>query len=152
MRFGVNSLRRHLGNVAFRLAGIGILLIAASRAAAQSGTIDFEDGTDDGFGLKFNNDASANFTVADVGGSKRMLVPRTGAFQEADMGTGNPGLPIYQAMLAASANEAGYTLSHDWYIDTSTFARHGNFLQLGSYVNTGSGYYAQNFPGGRQGS
>ena len=44
-------------------------------------------------------------------------------------------------------NEALATISYDWYIDTSLApGNYGNFLQLGTYVNTGSGYYAQNFP------
>src|SRR5262249_13947326 len=34
------------------------------------------------------------------------------------------------------------------YVDTSLSpGNYGNFLQLGTYINTGSGYYAQDFPG-----
>ena len=133
----------------FRFAAVTVLVLGVARvASAQSAVFDFQDGTDQGFGAKFSNDASANFTVTNIGGSNRMLVPRSGGFQEADHGEGATGSNFYNAMLAASANEAGYELSYDWYVDTSTFGTGaGTFFQLGSYVNTGSGYYAQNFPG-----
>ena len=115
-----------------------------SQAHGQSVTFDFEDGTDQGFGTGFGNDASASFLIAPVAGSLRMFVPRTGSFQEAAVGHGNDGSPFYNAMSAAAANEAGYKISYDYYIDTSTFgAGAGTFWQLGSYVNSGSGYYSQ---------
>ena len=76
-----------------------------------------------------------------------MRVLRNGDFQEAERQGSNPSDPFFQAMLAASGNEAGYAVSYDWYVDTSTWgANAGSFLQLGTYVNTGSGYYAQDFP------
>jgi hypothetical protein len=49
-------------------------------------------------------------------------------------------------MAAAAANPSGYELAYDWYIDTTQVSS-SEFLQLGSYVNTGNGFYAQNFPG-----
>ena len=77
-----------------------------------------------------------------------MEVMRTGAFQEADVSTGNPSDPLYQTMLAASTNEANTVVSYDYYIDTSLSpGNYGNFLQLGTYYNEGSGAYAQDFPG-----
>ncbi len=122
------------------------LLLVPARASAQSVTINFEDGTDDGFGLKFNNDASASFPIVTIGGSKRMEILRTGAFQEADVGTGNTNDPLFKALAAAAANPAGYKLSYDWYIDTSLSpGNYGTFLQVGSYLNTGSGGYTQDF-------
>jgi hypothetical protein len=136
----------------FRLLGLGAavtLMLVGSIVRAQNipNPITFEDGTDNGFGLKFSNDASANFTVASVGGSLRMLVPRTGAFQEADTDTGNTSSGFFQAIQAAMANPSGYTLSYDYYIDTSTWgANAGSFLQLGTYINGGDGAYAQDFP------
>jgi hypothetical protein len=132
----------------YRLAAIAALLLVVGKVSAQSSTFTFEDSTDDGFGLKFSNDASANFTVANIGGSNRMLVPRTGAFQEADHGDGNTSGDFFKAMQAAMTNPSGYALSYDWYVDTSTFgtaAGQGTFLQLGSYVNGGDGAYAQDF-------
>src|SRR3954449_8455226 len=120
--------------------------LAGAQARAQSVTYDFQDGTDQGFGAKFSNDASKSFPIVNIGGSNRMGVLRTGGFQEADRSTGNPADPMYIAMSAAAANEAGYALSYDWYVDTSG-GGYGTFLQVGTYVNYGSGAYAQNFPG-----
>ena len=89
-----------------------------------------------------------SFPIVNIGGSNRMEVLDTAAFQQAGRETGNPADGQYQAMLAASANEAGATLSYDWYVDTSLSpGNYGSFLQLGTYINTGSGYYAQDFPG-----
>lgn len=124
-----------------------VVLLMGNQASAQSSVFDFEDGTDQGWGTGFGNDASANWPIDTVAGSKRIRLLR-GGFQTAGRETGNAAEPFYQAMLAASGNEAGYTISYDWYVDTSVggAAAWGNFLQLGTFVNTGSGYYAQNFP------
>lgn len=122
------------------------LAVGALQAHGQSVLLDFQDGTDQGFGTGFGNDASANFSIVNIGGSLRMFVPRTGAFQEAGVGHGNDGSAFYNAMSAAAGNEAGYTISYDWYVDTSAFGTGaGTFYQIGSYVNSGSGYYAQDF-------
>src|SRR4051812_41896334 len=134
----------------FRVAAIAALLLGAGRVSAQTVKYDFESGTDQGWGHKFSNDASESFPIQNVGGSNRMLVARNNDFQEADISTGNAADPLYQALLAASANEAGYLLSYDYRIDTSTFgAGAGTYLQLGNYVNTGSSYYHQYFDNGR---
>lgn len=130
----------------FVVAAIAALLFAAGRAPAQSVTYTFEDGTDQGWGKKFADDASESFPIVNIGGSNRMAVLRNGDFQETERNTGTPTDPLFQALLAASGNEAGYEISYDYYIDTAPFAAGaGSFLQLGTYVNTGSGYYAQNF-------
>jgi len=134
-----------------RVAALTALVLGAARASAQSITYNFEDGTDQGFGHKFSNDASESFPIENVGGSNRMRVARTpGDFQEADRSTGSASDPLYQALLAASANEAGYVLSYDYRIDTAAMgAGAGTYLQLGNYINTGSGYYHQYFDNGR---
>jgi len=130
----------------------GVALVAAisfgaRQASAQMVTYNFEDGTDQGFGTGFGDDASATFPIVTIGGSKRMEVMDTAAFQQAGRQTGNPTDGEYITMLAASVDETLATLSYDWYIDTSLApGAYGTFLQLGTYVNTGSGYYAQNFP------
>jgi hypothetical protein len=133
----------------FRVAAVAALALgAATYASAQSVTFDFEDGTDQGFGHKFADDASETFPIDNIGGSNRMRVLRNGDFQEAEHATGNPASPFFQAMLAASVDETLYEISYDYYIDTSNWgADAGTFLQLGTYVNTGTGYYAQDFPG-----
>ena len=123
------------------------LWVTAGDASAQSVTYNFEDGTDQGFGTGFGNDASASFPIVNIGGSLRMEVLDTASFQQAGRETGNPGDGQYITMLAGSADESLITLSYDWYVDTSLSpGNYGNFLQLGTYVNTGSGYYAQDFP------
>ena len=129
------------------VAAFAVLVLGARLATAQSVTYTFEDGTDQGFGNKFSNDASANFPIVNIGGSNRMAVQRTpNDFQEAERTTNNAADPMYQAMLAASAAEGAYQISYDYYIDTAAMgAGAGNFLQVGTYVNTGTGYYAQNF-------
>jgi len=120
-----------------------------SQASAQMVTYNFE-GTppgDQGWGAKFSNDASANFPIVNIGGSNRMEL-MLGGFQVADVSTGNPSDPLYQTMLAASTNEANTVVSYDYYIDTALSpGNYGNFLQVGTYYNEGSGAYAQDFPG-----
>src|SRR5688500_5152534 len=93
------------------VACVGLLLCAA-RASAQSVTYTFEDGTDQGFGDRFTDTgASKEYPVVNIGGSNRMRVVRDGGFQEAERAVGNPADPLYQALLAASANPAGYEIS-----------------------------------------
>jgi hypothetical protein len=125
-----------------------MLWLAESKATAQTAIFDFEGGTDQGFGTGFGNDASASFPIVNIGGSNRMEVLDTGAFQQAGRETSNPVDPWFIALAAAAENEAQATLSYDWYVDTSLSpGNYGTFLQLGTYMNTGNGYYAQNFPG-----
>ena len=129
------------------LTGTYLALLGAcmfiGQAQGQSVTFDFQDNTDQGFGTGFGNDASANFSIVNIGGSLRMFAP-LGGFQVAAVGHGNDGSPFYNTMVAAANNPAGYNISYDYYIDTSAFTGAG-FLQVGTYVNTGSGYYAQDF-------
>jgi hypothetical protein len=130
----------------FRIAAIAGLLLGAAKASAQSVTFDFQDGTDQGFGHKFSNDASETFPIVNIGGSNRMEVLRNGDFQEADRGSsGDAG---FAALNAAVNNPSGYTISYDWYVDTSLSpGNYGSFLQLGTYLNAGGGAYTQDFPG-----
>ena len=131
----------------FHVVTVAVILLGVGRASAQSVTYAFEDGTDQGWGDKFADDASKTFPIVNIGGSNRMHVLRDGGFQEAERSVGNPADPLYQALLAASANEAGYEISYDYYINTAEFTGGaGTYLQGGTYVNTGSGYFKQNFP------
>jgi len=126
------------------LALLSASLIASS-ASGQTVTFDFQDGTDQGFGAGFGNDASKAFPIVSIGGSLRMEVT-LGGFQVAGReGTSDPFLAI---MNGAAANPGISTISYDWYIDTSLSpGNYGNFLQLGTYINSGSGAYSQDFPG-----
>jgi PEP-CTERM motif len=128
----------------FGLATAMALLFGAIQANSQSVTFDFQDGTSQGWNSGgFSSGPSA--TVANIGGSLQMYMP-LGGFQVGNVSTGNSSSALYMAMAAAEANPAGYNLSYDYYIDTSTFTG-TTFFQIGSFVNTGSGYYAQDFPG-----
>jgi hypothetical protein len=129
----------------FWLAALGAFAFSVQVALGQSALFDFESGGDQGWGHKFADDASETFPTTLIGGSNRMTVLRNGDFQEADRSTSNPSDALFTAMAAAAANEAGYLISYDWYIDTAPGSM-GSFLQIGTYVNTGSGYYAQDFP------
>lgn len=123
-------------------------LLFALQTQGQSVTYDFETGNDQGFGSGFGDDASATFNIVNIGGSQRMGVVKTVAFQEASRVTTNPLEAQYIAMNAASIDEANYRISYDWYIDTSLSGGNGSFLQLGVYVHIlPSNYYAQDFPG-----
>lgn len=128
----------------FNLAAVTVLL-GAIHVCGQSVLFDFEDGTDQGFGAKFNNDASESFPIVNIGGSLRMGVLRNGDFQEADHGSGAD--PFLAAFNAATANPSGYAISYDWYVDTS-LGGYGTYLQLGTYINAGQGSfpYVQDFP------
>jgi hypothetical protein len=100
---------------------------------------------DQGWGPGFGNDGDKAFPIVNIGGSNRMEVG-LGGFQVAGVSTGNPSTDLYKTMLAAASNEANAIVSYDWYVDTSlaaTQGSYGTFLQLGTFVNTGSGYYAQ---------
>jgi PEP-CTERM motif len=118
------------------------LVLGVIQAQGQSVTFNFSDGTADGWAnAGFGGSPAA--TVANIGGQNYIALP-LGGFQVGNYGTGNTSDPFYAAMAAAAANPAGYNISYDYYIDTSGFTGAG-FLQLGTYVNSGSGYYAQDF-------
>ena len=134
---------KHLFNLATVFA-----LLGAIHAYGQSVTFDFQDGTDQGFGHKFSNDASEAFPIVNIGGSLWMGILRDGDFQEADHSSGSN--PFLAAMNAATANPSGYLISYDWHVDTSLSpGNYGTFLQVGTYINAGQGTfpYVQDFPG-----
>src|SRR5437868_7550305 len=110
-------------------------LAGAQAAFGQSVTFDYQDSTDQGWGTAFGNDASASWPIDNVAGSLRMRITNTTGFQEAGRQAGNDGSNFYLAMQAAAANEPGYEISYDWYVDTSlTPGANGNFLQIGTFV------------------
>src|SRR3954462_4404043 len=94
------------------LIAAATLWLSRSQPSAQSVTYNFEDGTDQGFGAGFGNDASKTFDIVNIGGSNRMEVP-LGGFQVAGRETGNPACPESQILSAASVDESLATLSYD---------------------------------------
>lgn len=117
--------------------------LIANQAVGQTVTFNFQDGTDQGFGTGFGDDASKVFPIVNIGGSLRMAVT-IGGFQVAGREGGSGA--FLDAMNAVAANPLLSTISYDWYVDTSS-GGYGNFLQLGTYFNSGSGAYSQDFPG-----
>ncbi len=134
----------------FRLCGLAataVVLCGVSQLLAQSVTFNFSDNTPDGWANSgFGTTPPA--VVATFGGTNYIQIP-LGGFQAANYSSGNTSDPFFQAMQAAALNPAGYNISYDYRIDTSTFSG-ATFLQAGTFVNTGSGYYSQNYGGPSQ--
>jgi hypothetical protein len=129
----------------FRLVAIGFIAMCMTRAlSAQSVTFNFEDGTDQGWGSKFGTDADTTFALpidAAPGNGTHYLRAPIGGFQVAAYNANGP--TALAAMNAAAAAPTLYQLSYDWFTDTSLYTTPGTFLQIGSYLNAGSGWYSQ---------
>jgi hypothetical protein len=126
------------------LTSLVAVVFGAMQASAQSVTFDFSDNTAQGWLLGgFSSPPGTAPAVSTFGGKNYIFLP-LGGFQVGNVSSGANGSDFYNAMHAAAANPNGYNLSYNWRVDTSTFgASSGTFLQIGSFVNTGSGYYAQ---------
>jgi PEP-CTERM motif len=116
------------------------LFLGAFQAQGQSVPFNFTDDTSDGWYLSGFSDTTPA-SVVTVNGNNYISTP-IGGYQVANVASGNSGSSFYQAMAAAINNPAGYELTYNYYIDTSTFTTAGTYLQLSSFVNTGSGFYA----------
>jgi hypothetical protein len=125
-------------------AAAGLLALVAIQAQGQSVTYNFNDGNADGW-VNSGFGSTPIPTVSNIGGSNYVYLPMVG-FQSANVTSGNSfnGSTFAAAMAAAAANPAGYDISYNYYINTATFTG-ATFLQLGTFVNTGSGYYAQDY-------
>jgi hypothetical protein len=130
-----------------RYAAIGCLLLLVSSARSQSVNYNFSDGTSDGWLLGgFSLPPSGTpAPVVPIGGQNYINVP-LGGFQVANVSSGTPTDALFTALVAAALNPSGYDISYDWTVDTSTWVG-ATFFQIGTFVNTGSGAYAQDFPG-----
>lgn len=128
----------------FSLAAAVALVLGAIQAQGQSVIYTFSDGTPDGWSNS-GFGTSPSPSISNIGGQNYMYIP-LGGFQVANVASGDAGnLPSFTAaMQAAAANPAGYDISYHYYIDTSTFVG-TTYLQFGTFVNTGSGYYAQDY-------
>jgi hypothetical protein len=145
-----NQKKSTQSNIMKRIIGtsVGIaavaLVLGVIQAQGQSVNFIFSDGTADGW-------ANAGFggspiaTVSNIGGQNYIYLP-LGGFQVGNVASGYAGnLSTFDAaMAAAAANPIGYTISYDYSINTAGFSG-STFLQLGTFVNSGSGYYAQDF-------
>ena len=118
--------------------------LGAVQAQGQSVTYTFSDGTNDGW-------ASSGFSstpvvsVSTIGGLNYIYVPFAG-FQSGNVASDSPGnlAGFNAAMSAALLNPAGYAISYNYYINTANITG-ATFLQLGVFVNTGKGYYQQDY-------
>jgi hypothetical protein len=116
------------------------LVLGVIQAQGQSVLYNFSDGTADGWANSgFGGTPLA--TVSNIGGQNYIFLP-LGGFQVGNIGASSGSL--FNAMQAAAANPAGYDISYNYYINTATFSG-ATFLQFGTFVNTGSGYYAQDY-------
>jgi hypothetical protein len=124
---------------AVSLFGLGVI-----QTHAQSVTFNFTDGTSDGW-ANAGFGASPLAAVQNIGGINYISVP-LGGFQVANVASGYAGnLSTFTAtMAAAAANPAGYDISYNYYINTANFVG-ATYLQVGTFVNSGSGYYNQDY-------
>ena len=128
-----------------RLGAVAALIFGAIQAHGQSVVYNFTDGTSDGW-ANSGFGVSPLSPVVNIGGVNYISVPYPlgGGFQVANVSHGADGSDFFNAMAAAAANPAGYNISYTYYLNTAGITG-ATFLQLGTFVNTGSGYYAQDF-------
>jgi len=136
----INSNKMKITSLAAAVALVGL---GAIQAQGQSATFNFSDATSDGWNTSgFGNTPLS--TVVNIAGNNYISIP-IGGYQVANVNSGTvsgaPASTFNAAMLAALDNPVGYDLSYNYYIDTSTFTTAGTYLQLASYVNTGSSFY-----------
>jgi hypothetical protein len=135
----INSNKTKITSLATAVALLGL---GAIQAQGQSVLYNFADNTSDGWANSgFGSTPVA--TVQTIGGQNYIAIP-LGGFQVGNVAHGADGSPFYNAMQAAAANPAGYDISYTYYINTAAFSG-ATYLQLGTFVNTGSGYYAQDY-------
>ena len=121
------------------------LVLGAIQAQGQSVTFNFSDNTSDGW-VNGGFTTSPASTVVTIGGNN-YISEALGGYQVANVNSGTvsgaPASTFNSALLAALENPAGYDLTYNYYIDTSTYTPNsvGTYLQLASYVNTGGGFY-----------
>jgi hypothetical protein len=119
------------------------LVLGAIQAQGQSVIFNFSDGTADGWvNSGFGNTPAS--TVSNIGGQNYLNIS-LGGYQVANVNSstvsGAPASTFNSAFLAALQNPANYQVTYNYYINTATFTTSGTYLQLSSYVNTGSGFY-----------
>ena len=129
----------------FVLAAVVALGLCATQVHGQSVNFNFSDNTADGW-VNGGFTASPASTVVTILGNNYISIP-LGGFQVANVNSGTvsgtPASTFNAAMYAALNNPLGYDLNFNYYIDTSTFTTPGTYLQVGLFVNPGSGFYSQ---------
>lgn len=132
------------GKVASVTLAVTVGLLGAIQAQGQSVTYTFSDGTSDGWANAGFSGTPAS-SVSNIGGQNYIYVP-FGGFQAANDASDSAGnLAGFNAAMAGAINSpSGYDISYTYYINTATITN-ATFLQLGIYVNTGKGYYLQDY-------
>lgn len=135
------------GKVASVALAVAVGLLGAIQAQGQSVTYNFTDGTSDGW-------ANAGFSgspvagVSNIGGQNYIFLSFNGnSFQVGNDASDSAGnlAGFNAAMSAALNNPSGYDISYNYYLNTASISTNATFLQLGIFVNTGSGYYKQDY-------
>lgn len=118
--------------------------LGAIQAHGQSVTYTFADNTSDGWANAGFSGSPAS-SVSSISGQNYIYVP-FGSFQAANDASDSVGnlAGFNAAMAAAINNPSGYNVSYTYYINTAAITG-ATFLQLGAFVNTGKGYYAQDY-------
>jgi PEP-CTERM motif len=126
------------------LAAVALLGLGAIQAQAQSVTFTFADNTSDGW-TSGGFSAGTPLTVSSIGGNNYIFAP-VGGFQVANVASGYTGTPaaFNAALQAALINPSGYDLSYNWSVNTANITG-ATFLQVGFFLNAGSGYYQQSY-------
>ena len=129
----------HLALTAAAFLGLG-----AIQAQAQSVTYNFTGGSNQGWSnAGFGNTPAA--TTALIGGQEYLYLPFVNFQNGSDASDSSGNLSGFNAAMSAAINNpSGYDISYNYYLNTSTFSN-ATFLQLGVYVNTGTGYYKQDY-------
>jgi len=156
MKSFISQNRKSLG---LSLTAIAMCLaFGMIQTQAQSVTFTFSDGTSDGWDAGGFSDTTA-LGVQNIGSQNYVVAPG-GGFQVGNVASGNSGLPsalntaFNAAMFAAINDPSGYDFSYSWSVNTAEAGwATGNsggpatYLQLGLFVNTGTGYYSQDYGG-----
>jgi PEP-CTERM motif len=132
---------RHM-KLMFGFATAVALVFGVIQTQGQSVLFTFSSGNEGWANAGFSGSPAA--TVVTIGVNNYISLP-LGGYQVGNAASDSSGTPagFNAAMYAALNNPAGYNLSYDWYVDTSTFTTPGTYLQLSSFANAGSGYYSQ---------
>src|SRR5208282_1506566 len=117
-------------------AAVALLGFGVIQAQGQSVTFNFSDNTSDGW-VNGGFTTSPASTVVTIGGNN-YISETLGGYQVANVNSGTvsgaPAATFNSAFLAALENPAGYDLTYNYSINTSTYtpASVGTYLQLAS--------------------
>jgi PEP-CTERM motif len=137
-----SNIMKHILGTSFGIAAAALAF--AIQAQGQSVNFTFSDGTADGWANSGFGNPPPLANIANIGGQNYLSIPM-GGYQVANVNSqfvsGTPASTFNSAFLAALEHPANYEITYNYYIDTSTFTTPGTYIQLATYINTGSGYY-----------